>query len=163
MFFFNQFYWSEFLSGKWNAWKNLEWFGCWTKVKSGAKREWFFCSYRCFWESEKLMCEKIFSERAKFFVHMRLLKAVFCNFSCLWGLIMILYWIWACSDRNWRFQVVNLNFMQIWRFLISFADFSTKFIVFWPFVLFYCFKCNLHRSSFLKEYQGYKLITILSV
>ena len=26
-----------------------------------------FCSYRCFWESEKLMCEKIFSKRAKFF------------------------------------------------------------------------------------------------
>ena len=26
-----------------------------------------FCSYRCFWESEKLMCEKIFSKGAKFF------------------------------------------------------------------------------------------------
>ena len=39
--FFNQFYWSEFWSGKWNAWKNLEWFWGWTKVKSGAKREWF--------------------------------------------------------------------------------------------------------------------------
>ena len=39
--FFNQFYWSDFWSGKWNAWKKLEWFGCWTKVKSGAKIEWF--------------------------------------------------------------------------------------------------------------------------
>ena len=57
--------------------------------------------------------------------------------------------------------MVNLSLMQIWRFLISFADFSTKFNVFWHFVLFYCFKCNLHRSSFLKEYQGYKLIAIL--
>ena len=76
---------------------------------------------------------------------------------------MILYWIWARSDRNERFQVVNLSFMQIWRFLISFADFSTKFIVFRPFVLFYCFKCNSHRSSLLKEYQGYKLITYLLV
>ena len=28
-------------SGKWNAWKNLDWFWGWTKVKSGAKREWF--------------------------------------------------------------------------------------------------------------------------
>ena len=64
--FFNQFYWSDFWSGKWNACKSLEWFWCWTKVNSGAKREWF-CSYRCFWESEKLMCEKIFSKRAKFF------------------------------------------------------------------------------------------------
>ena len=39
--FLNQFYWSDFWSGKWNAWKNLEWFWGWTKVKSGAKREWF--------------------------------------------------------------------------------------------------------------------------
>ena len=31
--FFNQW--------KWNAWKNLEWFWCRTKVKSGAKKEWF--------------------------------------------------------------------------------------------------------------------------
>ena len=53
---------------------------------------------------------------------------------------MILYCIWARSDRNGRFQVVNWSFMQIWRFLICFADFSTKFNVIWPFVLFYCFK-----------------------
>ena len=34
------------------------------KMKSGAKREWFFCSYRCFLESEKLRCEqKVLSER----------------------------------------------------------------------------------------------------
>ena len=161
--FFNQFYWSEFLSGKWNAWKNLEWFGCWTKVKSGAKREWFFVHTAVF-ERARNWCVKKFSlSERNFFVHVRLLKAVFCNFSGLWGLIMILYWIWARSERSWRFQVVNWSFMQIWRFLISFADFSTKFNVFWPFVLFYCFKCNLHRSSLLKEYQGYKLITILLV
>ena len=34
-------FWSKFWSGKWNAWKNLEWFWCWTKVKSRAKRECF--------------------------------------------------------------------------------------------------------------------------
>ena len=71
------------------------------KIRSefGAEQNWKaerkesgFYSYRCFWESEKLMCEKIFSKRAKFFGHVRLLKAVFfCNFSWLWGLIMILY------------------------------------------------------------------------
>ena len=40
----------------------------------GAEQKWReerkesgFCSCRCFWESEKLMCEKIFSKRAKFF------------------------------------------------------------------------------------------------
>ena len=39
----------------------------------GAQQKWreeqkesAFCSFRCFWESEKLMCEKIFSKRAKF-------------------------------------------------------------------------------------------------
>ena len=31
-------------------------------------------------ESDKLMCEKIFSKRAKFFVHMRLFKTVFLLF-----------------------------------------------------------------------------------
>ena len=36
--FLNQFYWSDFWSGKWNAWKN---FLGWTKVKSGAKSERF--------------------------------------------------------------------------------------------------------------------------
>ena len=54
--------WSDFGSEqKWRAERN----------ESG------FCSYRCFWESEKLMCEKIFSKGANFFVHVRLLKAVF--------------------------------------------------------------------------------------
>ena len=44
-----------------------------------------FCSYRCFRESEKLMCEKIFSKRAKIFVHVRLLKAVFLQFLMVMG------------------------------------------------------------------------------
>ena len=132
------------------------------KSKERSEKRVVFCSYRCFWESEKLMCEKIFSERAKFFCSRAAFKSsFFCNFSCLWGLIMILYWIWVRSDRNWRFQVVKLSFMQIWRFLISFAEFSTKFKVFCPLVSFYCFQCNLHRSSLLKDHQGYKLITIL--
>ena len=39
-----------------------------------------FCSYRCFRETEKLMCEEIFSKRAKFFVHVRHFKAVFFHF-----------------------------------------------------------------------------------
>ena len=40
----------------------------------GAEQKWRaerkvsgFYSYRCIWESEKWMCEKIFSKRAKFF------------------------------------------------------------------------------------------------
>ena len=78
--FFNQFYWSEFWSGKWTAWKNLEWCGCWTKVKSGAKREWFFVHTAVF-ERARNWCVKKFSlSERNFFVHVRLLKAVFLLF-----------------------------------------------------------------------------------
>ena len=44
--------WSDF-----GAEQNEEW----------SEKRMVFCSYRCFLESEKLMCEKIFSKRAKFF------------------------------------------------------------------------------------------------
>ena len=50
----------------------------------GAEQKWRaewkvsgFCSYRCFWESEKLMYEKFFSKRANFFVHVRLFESSF--------------------------------------------------------------------------------------
>ena len=57
--------------------KTLSDFGAEQKWRAEQKES-GFCSYRCFWESEKLMFEKIFSKRAKFLVHVRLLKAVFC-------------------------------------------------------------------------------------
>ena len=50
----------------------------------GAEQKWRaerkesgFCSHRCFWESEKLMCEKIFSKRAKFFCSSAAFKSSF--------------------------------------------------------------------------------------
>ena len=50
----------------------------------GAEQKWRaerkesgFCSYCCFWESEKLMCEKIFSKRAKFFCSRAAFKSSF--------------------------------------------------------------------------------------
>ena len=66
------------------------------KMKSGAKRVVFF-SYRCFLESETLRCEKIFSKRVKFFVHVRHFKAVFSNFlvkrfGC--DFLLVLGWCW---------------------------------------------------------------------
>ena len=89
-FFFNQFYWSEFWSGKWNAWKNLEWFGCWIKVKSGAKREWFFVHTAVF-ERARNWCVKKFSlSERNFFVHVRLLKAFFAIF------LVYEVWLWYC-------------------------------------------------------------------
>ena len=78
-FFFNQFYWSEFWSGKWNAWKTWSDFGAEQKWKA-ERKESGFCSYRCFWESEKLICEKNFSKRAKFFCsRAAFLKQFFAN------------------------------------------------------------------------------------
>ena len=59
-----------------------------------------------------MMCEKIFSERAKFFCSRAAFKSSFFETFLVFE-IMILYWIWARSDRNERFQVVNLSFMQI--------------------------------------------------
>ena len=56
--FLNQFYWSEFWSGKWNTWKNLEWFWCWTKVKSGAKRV-VFVHIAVFWRARHWGVKKI--------------------------------------------------------------------------------------------------------
>ena len=74
--FFNQFYWSDFWSGKWNAWKKLEWFWCWTKVKSGAKREVFV--HTAVFERARNWCVKKFSlSERNFFVHVRHFKAVF--------------------------------------------------------------------------------------
>ena len=49
-------------------------------MKSGAKREWFLFIPLFLRESEKLMCEKNFSKRAKFFVHVRHFEAVFFSF-----------------------------------------------------------------------------------
>ena len=66
------------------------------KMKSGAKREWFFCSYSCFLESEKLRWEK-FCKRAKFFVHEQQFKAVFFKFfvkSFGYDFILIIGWFW---------------------------------------------------------------------
>ena len=65
-------------------------FGTEQKLRA-ERKESGFCSYRCFWESEKLMCEKIFSKRANFFCSRAAFKSsFFCNFWWLWGLIMIL-------------------------------------------------------------------------
>ena len=46
-------------------------------MKSGAKREWFLFIPLFLRESEKLMCEKILSKRANFFVHVRLFESSF--------------------------------------------------------------------------------------
>ena len=44
------------------------------------RKESGFCSYSCFSESEKLMCEKILWASEIYFVHVRHLKAVFMQF-----------------------------------------------------------------------------------
>ena len=50
------------------------------KSEERSEKRVVFCSYRCFLESEKLMCEKIFSERAKFFCSRAAFKSSFLQF-----------------------------------------------------------------------------------
>ena len=78
--------WSDFSAEqKWRA----------ERKKSG------FCSYPRFWESEKLMCEKNFSKRAKF-VHVRLLKAVFfANFDS--------YEVWLWYFLSFRLVLIGIE------------------------------------------------------
>ena len=60
------------------------------KSEAGSEKSVVFCSFRCFRESEKLRCEKNFCKRAKFCVHVRLFKTVFCLFFWFRSFIMIL-------------------------------------------------------------------------
>ena len=55
------------------------------------RKESDFCSYRSFWESEKLMCEKNFSKRAKFVcIRAAFKSSVFATFD---GYEV---WLWKC-------------------------------------------------------------------
>ena len=56
--------------------KKFEVFLVLNKSEEGRQASGFF-SYRCFSESEKLMCEKIFSKRAKFFCSRAAFKSSF--------------------------------------------------------------------------------------
>ena len=57
-----------------------------------------FCSYRCFSREREIEVWKKFCKRAKFFVHVRLLKAVFSQFFLFkrfgYDLLSILGWVW---------------------------------------------------------------------
>ena len=52
-----------------------------------------------------------------FFVHVRLLKAVFLQLLLVMRFDYDIVLVLGCFDRNRRFQVVNLSLMLIWRFL----------------------------------------------
>ena len=61
------------------------------------QKESSFCSYRFFWESEKLMCEKIFSKRANFFCSHAAFKSIFLQLLVMWFdyyivLVLGLFW-----------------------------------------------------------------------
>ena len=68
-----------FESGNETREKNWSDFGA-EKSEEPSEKRVVFVHTAVFLESEQLMCEKIFSKRANFFVYVRLLKAVFCNF-----------------------------------------------------------------------------------
>ena len=111
--------------------KNLKWFWCW-KVKSGAKRETGFCSYRCFWDSEKLMCEKIFFKRANFLFMCCILKLFF-QFFWLRTLVMIFFYFKLVLVAVWRFLKIYMNFMLIRIFSCILLIFGLIFAIFFYF------------------------------
>ena len=128
--FFNQFYWCDIWSGKWNAWKNLEWFWRWTKVKSGAKREWFLF-IPLFLRERQIDVKKFSLSERNFLVHVRHFKAVYFSFI----LVKRIGYDFGFNIRLvlvvvWRFLEINMNFMIIRRFLMYFADFRANICVF---------------------------------
>ena len=72
-------------------------FGAEQKLRADWKES-GFCSYRCFWESEKLMCEKIFSKRAKFFCLRAAFKSNFMQLSMVmrfdYSIVLVLGLFW---------------------------------------------------------------------
>ena len=122
--FFNQFYWSEIWSGKWNAWKNLEWFGCWTKVKSGAKREWFFVHTAVF-ETARNWCVNKFSLSERIF---------FCSraaFKSSFFAILLVYevWLWYCIGFGLVLIGIQ-SFKQLIWVLCKFGGFWSVLLIF---------------------------------
>ena len=94
--FLNQSYWSEIWSRKWNTWKNLEWFCCWTKWRV-ERKESGFLFISLFSREREIEVWKKFCRRATFFVHVRHFKAIFSHFLVKrfgYDLRLILGWFW---------------------------------------------------------------------
>ena len=137
----------------------------------GAEQKWRaerkesgFCSYRCFWESEKLMCEKISSKRAKFFfVHVRHFKAVFFIY---FGKEV---WLWFWFNFRlvlvvvWRFLEIHMNFMISRRFLMYFADFRAIFCVFFDDYFVLLAQMSIKETPSTWEDLWKQLVTVLWV
>ena len=149
--FFNQFYWSDFFSGKWNAWNILEWLWCWTKVKSGAKREWFLF-IPLFLREREIDVWKIFLWASEIFlITCGILKQFFSfilvkRFGYDFG-----FNFWLISVVVWRFLELHMNFMIIRRFLMYFADFRANF-VFFTIILIYWLKWVLKKALLLEQF-----------
>ena len=108
--FFNHFRWSEFWSRTWNAWKFLEWFGCWAKLKSAAKKEWFFV-HSAILERARNWEVKKFSVIEQNFVFTYGFLQLFFIFRFR-SLIMILYFFKDCFDVGVCWSLVfNMNFI----------------------------------------------------
>ena len=94
--FFNQFYWSQFWSGKWNTWRNLESICRWTKWRVERKESGFLL-ISLFSREREIEEWKKFCKRAEFFVHVRHLKVVFFIFLVKrfgYDFVLILGWFW---------------------------------------------------------------------
>ena len=111
------------------------------KSEERSEKRVVFCSYRCFWESEKLMCEKIFSERAKFFCSRAAFKSsfflqffLFMRFDCYcirFGLVLIgiegfkqLIWVLCKFGGFWSVLLVFRRNLMYFGLLFCFTALS---------------------------------------
>ena len=136
--FFNQFYWSEFWSGKWNTWKILERFCCWTKWRVERKESGFLFISLFSREREievwkkNLLASEILCSRAAFYS----------GFLPFFGSEV---WLWFSFNFRlvlvvvWRFLETYMNFMLIGGFSCILLIFGLIFAIFW---LLFCFTAS---------------------
>ena len=120
--FFNHFL-TKCWSRSWKAWKILEWFGCWTKLNSGAKKRVRFLFILLFSRERKIEMWKKFCKRANFSVHLQLFKTVFIYFFCLIILVMIVSCFTVILIMIWIILVIHMNFIPICTFFSYFTEF----------------------------------------
>ena len=131
-------YWSDFgAEQKWRA----------ERKESG------FCSDRCFWESEKLMCEKIFSERAKFFCSRAAFKSSFFAIFLVFEV-----WLWYCIGFGLFLIGIEGFKLLIW-VLCKFRGFWSVLLIFrWNLLYFGLLFCFTALSAICIEARYSRII-----
>ena len=149
--FFNQFYWSEFWSRKWNTWKIWGEFFVADQNEEWTEKRMVFSSYCCSKES-KFDVWKKFCKRAKIFVYVWPFKAVFSIFLVKRFCYEFVFNFRLVLVVAWRFLELHMSFMLIRWFFMYFADHGAKIRNFMTIILFYCLKRVLKIPLWLEQF-----------